>query len=78
MNLEWRQSWGGGGGKRRIVLHSKVLFRRRVRGGKKLNKKDCDERCHVRVRVKTFSPSPRFPPPESGYEEGTVSITQIK
>lgn len=35
-------------------------------------------RWKVRVRVKTFSPSPRFTPLESGYEEGTVSITKIK
>lgn len=33
----------------------------------------------VRVRVKTFSPSPfGLPPSQSGYEEGTVSITKVK
>lgn len=64
----WMETELRGGVKRRIVLHSKVLFRKTVR--KKNNpKKECGERC-----VSEWRP----PPPESGYEEGTVSITKIK
>lgn len=32
-------------------------------GGVRNNKKDSDERCHIRVRVKTFFASPLPPPP---------------
>lgn len=84
------ETWSRGGELReRIVLNSEVLFGMRGRkvcvvggqGG------ECDERCHIRVRVKTFSPSSRLTPSwKSGVcvcvcEEGgggTVSITQIK
>lgn len=68
-----------GGVKRRIVLHSKVFFRARVRGEKKK-----EERVRRKVprpcQIEDFlSLSMVYPPPqESGYEEGTVSITQIK
>ena len=74
-------NWVEGGVKRRIVLHSKVLFRKSVRGRerKKRNKTQKGTRQKVRVRVKTFSPSPRFLAPRRvGMKRGTVSITKIK
>lgn len=65
-----------GGVKRRIVLRSKVLFKKVREVGEGTQK---GVRRKVRVRVKTFSPSPfGLPPSQSGYEEGTVSITKVK
>lgn len=83
MNLELSWKEGGGGVKRRIVLHSKVLFRgKKVERGRGQEPKKKRERLQRKVprlcQSEDFLSLSLVSPLESGHEEGTVSITQIK
>lgn len=75
MNLELSWKEGGGGLKEelfstlRYCLEEKKVERGRGQDPKK-REKDCNERCHVCVRVKTFSPSPWFLPWKVGMKRG--------